>query len=392
MIIHFLHMAGSALDHSSLFNLSVLGGPAIKSIKALSVATLTRTAVKTLASWQQDYESLLANAEMLPGNTLSTRVLWNPCWDSPAIAALLRLAARGFPEDEIASLGLSKSSWLLKDIRIVQAAVTKPLRAIRKRPEFLSKVQWLFIESTMPVLHPLGLAKLFEKRLATTFCSLFPTAFTVDWAGVFLLLRRGSMHEAMCFIETLANSWTTSSRYHDSAVEFCAFGCRHAPDDLAHYICCVRLWSAIDRATGMAGEADPDSVRERLLLESANNDRKRRLTVAFSVCHAMKQGHLDMIKRAGASGDFANVLKQTRAAAETFAIKFPSIRPCRSEARIAPRRGESAQEDLLAPPRSQLANEDVAVTSSVKIVKRDLWRWRRTLPDYAQDYHFPFYA
>ena len=80
------------------------------------------------------------------------------------------------------------------------------------------------------------------------------------------------MHEAMCFIKTVAKSWTTRLRYHDGALKFCAFGCRHAPDDLAHYISCVRLRSAIDKATGVAGEADPDSVRERLLLESANND------------------------------------------------------------------------------------------------------------------------
>ena len=195
----------------------------------------------------------------------------------------------------------------------------------------------------MPVLHPLGLAKLFEKRLATTFCSLFPTAFTVDWASVFLLLRRGSMHGAMCFLETIANSWTTSTRYHDGVLDYCLFGCRNAPDDLANYIRCVRLWTEIDEATGVEVDVDPDGVRERLLLGSATAERIRRLTVAYSVYHAMKHGHINMIKRAAASGDFADVLKQTRVAAEAFVIKFPSrsTRPRRSEAPITRPRGDS---------------------------------------------------
>lgn len=75
MLTRALHMAGGALDTNGFFALSDFGGPKFKSIKALSVAALTRTAIKTPPAWQQDYNILIGSIDALPVETMTTRLL-----------------------------------------------------------------------------------------------------------------------------------------------------------------------------------------------------------------------------------------------------------------------------------------------------------------------------
>ena len=80
------------------------------------------------------------------------------------------------------------------------------------------------------------------------------------------------MHEAMVFVKTIANSWTTSARYHDAKLVCCAFGCSLERDDLAHYVACPRLWSEVDVASGANDEEEVDSVKQRLLTMDPTHD------------------------------------------------------------------------------------------------------------------------
>jgi hypothetical protein len=321
-LTHVLHLATGALDVNAFFNLSVLGGPKIKSLKAMSVATLTRTAVKTITSWQQDYDVLLANADALPLTTRANGTLWSPYWDTPSIAALLRHAARGFPESEVAALGVDHGAWILRDAQKIRAAVQAPLQTLRKYPQQISKLQRHLVENATAKLHPPALTTLFAKRLTTSFKDHFRVLPPIDWARTFSVLRAASSHEAMCFVKSISNSWTKSSRFHDNKIDQCAFGCRGAPDDLAHYLCCPWLWTEVDEATQFDIDLDPDNVHQRLLVASASCDRVRRLTVAFSVYHAIKCGHLGAVQRAIAGKDFSEVLRLTSEAAAAFATKF----------------------------------------------------------------------
>ena len=113
VLTHVLHMATGALDCSAFFNLQSVGGPFLRSIKALSLATLTRMAMKTLPSLKGDYDILENNSELLSLGSLRHRILWETHWGSPAIAALLRHASRGFPEGNVQSLGLEMQSWTI---------------------------------------------------------------------------------------------------------------------------------------------------------------------------------------------------------------------------------------------------------------------------------------
>jgi hypothetical protein len=275
-----------------------------RSIKALSVASLTRTAIKTLPKWKGDYDILVANSEMLPLASLEHRILWDSLWDSPAVAALLRHASRGFPEGNVQSLGLEKKSWLIKEEQHIRAAVAIPLAKVRSSPSRLEKIQSELAKELTRELYPLRITELFEKRLSTVFVDHFGLGPRVDWSRTFKVLRGVSAHEAMVVVKTIANSWTTSARYHDAKLASCAFGCPLAKDGLAHYVVCARLWTEVDIACGADNDEEIDNAQQRLLTTDPTPERARRLAIAFSVYHAVKLGHLDAIKSAIAASDF----------------------------------------------------------------------------------------
>jgi hypothetical protein len=323
VLSHVLHMAFGALDAAAQFNLDAAGGPKIRSVKALSFATLTRTAVKTLPSWQHDYNLLLVNDER-PLETTRTGVLWATCWDSPAIASLLRHAARGFPENSRQSLGLDGKTWIDKDAAQIRAAVTETLASFLESPDRCTKIQNILDARLTDALYPPRLSQLFCLRLQSSLGVARDQLSEIDWTRLFEVLKSTSTHEAMCVIKTISNSWTTSARFHDGKLEHCCFGCRGARDDLAHYLCCCRLWTEVDIATGVDEDDLPDTAAQRMLLFGPSLVRARRLVVAYSVYHALKNGHLVTIQHAASSGDYGDVLVRTRALADAYSLKHCS--------------------------------------------------------------------
>ena len=262
VLTHVLRMATRAFDNSTFFNLSSVGGPRITSLKALSVATLTRTAIKILPAWEEDYDTLVANSEALPGTMMVSGLLWNTYWDSPAIAALLRHAACGFPAGSRTALGMDRRSWLAKDEKKIWAAVSRTVVDCKKSGQKMKNVQRSLADKVVGVMYPAQISTLFEKRLGTVFVQFFGSKPQIDWSGTFQLLQGLPMHEAMCFVKTICNSWTTSTRFHDGKLSQCAFGCRVAPDDVAHYVCCPRLWTEVDIAAGASDNEELDTVRQ----------------------------------------------------------------------------------------------------------------------------------
>ena len=59
--------------------------------------------------------------------------------------------------------------------------------------------------------------------------------------------RRTAPEVALAVFATACNGWITDRRMQDAAPRACLFGCGAAGalDDLAHYSCCPRLWTAI---------------------------------------------------------------------------------------------------------------------------------------------------
>lgn len=145
----------------------------------------------------------------------------------------------------------------------------------------------------------------------------------IVWTAVFKVLNAIGTRAAMCCIKSFCNSCATSARYHDLKLEGCALGCHGGHDDLAHYILCARLWTVMDVAAGVHVDDEPDTALQRHLLDDPSMDRTRRSVVAYSVYHALRNGHLDAVQRAWNANSYERVLGLAQSLADAFAITLP---------------------------------------------------------------------
>ena len=108
----------------------------------------------------------------------------------------------------------------------------------------------------------------------------------------------------MTVLETWANAWCTTTRYHEDPVWPCIFGCSAAPDSLAHYLSCFRFWSGVVGSCKVPechAHADP---LVKCCLVQPTPLRAKLITVASRVYHAMKFVHRDVIQASIDSQDF----------------------------------------------------------------------------------------
>ena len=161
-------------------------------------------------------------------------------------------------------------------------------------------------------------------------------------------LRRAQPHVRSCVMKTITNAWTTSYRFHEPRLLPCLFGCESpsvydhngrvgpdaapfpmldrscaARDDLSHYIQCPILWEIV--AQGLA-DPSPESVVDRLCLRHHPRYCALALTIAFSLYHSLKHGHLAVVHAAIDSGDFSDVCCMARLLSRSFANEFQGSR------------------------------------------------------------------
>jgi hypothetical protein len=323
VISHVLHFATSALDEKAAFTLNELGGPQIRSLKAMAIATIVRTAIKTLPEvWKENVVSLEANHEWLPGTSLISGLLWQDFWDSPACAVLLASASDGFADSRrYQSLGIDRLHPLNRNILEIRQTLAKILKDIKRKPALRNQVQKIVYDKVCCALYPSGLKALCAQRLDNVFGEPLASNDDFDWRPAAAVLKRAGVHTATVYIKTVLNSWTTSARYHDEKCRKCIFGCRWAGDELQHYVSCARLWTEVDVATGL-DEEKIDTVQQRLMLSEPSRSRARRLTIAFSIYHALKLEALALIQAAEACGEYSAVITKLHALARTFANKY----------------------------------------------------------------------
>jgi hypothetical protein len=327
-VLHIFHMATNSLDDAAVHCLPNVGGPRVRSIRALSIATLARTAFRTISEWKEDLHALQSVSEADPCDLLSRGQLWAKCWDSPAIASLLAHVASGTVYTKRDSIGLPAASIWIRKAQQISAAVSKitsrGLLVLEADLRFL--LQKALYEAVHTELHVDMLIPLFERRLRTVFAPLLIPLPVIPWTEIRAILNKVGIHVAMTIIKTWAGSWCTSTRYHDGRCAYCIFGCGYAGDQIVHYISCPWLWTAVDVATGL-DEEEIDTASQRLLLVGPSPTRAKRLTIAYSVYHAIKLDNLEEVQRAEASRDYSIVREKTDAAARAFAIKFYSASP-----------------------------------------------------------------
>ena len=114
----------------------------------------------------------------------------------------------------------------------------------------------------------------------------------------------------MMVIKSVCNSWVTSSRYHESVLLPCIFGCnsncprpKHAADDVHHYIRCPALWSVISL---VMQTSNPPLPEQRLCLTVFADPRG--IVLAHGIYHAIKRGKRSWLAKKLASRRFDCIL------------------------------------------------------------------------------------
>ena len=128
-------------------------------------------------------------------------------------------------------------------------------------------------------------------------------------------------------VKTLANSWSTSSRYHEHHRLSCVFGCavncpRHscndAADSVRHYLSCPILWSIIGLVTKAFFGSSPCS---RLGIVAVPTDL-RPLALSYLLYHRMNLEHTYLVTNMSSRKCWATVLHLTFEAASAYAAEI----------------------------------------------------------------------
>jgi hypothetical protein len=320
---HALHFATNATDEQTLFGIGYVSKIALRSLKAQSLAALSRAAHVTIKSWPKDYESLTspANDDLMLESTPSGR-LWPLHWDSPAAAFLLKWAAAGFPSSMVGALNLPGKHFIARNLKAIQRAQRLAKAEINAHPK--RAIQKIFYFHYFKALYQNMPAELFERRFREVFAALLNPLPVIDWRPAYHVLAKLTTHEALVVVKTWSNSWTTSARFHDNKLDSCLFGCfPEGSDALGHYLCCPRLWKIIASAKAgleaaslviasldddfddSLGDATPLDPLERLCVRSPSIANARTLVLAYTVYNTLKHEHFNLVACAPVYDDFS---------------------------------------------------------------------------------------
>jgi len=227
-----LHVATNALSHNAFFNLSAVGGPALKSIRVQAKAAMIRAAAVTLPQWPEWIQQLRVSAERhLSVDLFCAGKLSGKHWDSTCLAWNLQNAWSGFPQD---------AQWAGPGELCVRLLEDKAhARPTPGHPNYKG-IQKDLYKILVAVTYPDGMVSF----VVTKISKLSPTASPNEWqvSEALRVLRSLRKHDAMCVLKTWTNSWSTSKRYHEDPIFPCLLGCSAGGiDDLEHYYQCPVL-------------------------------------------------------------------------------------------------------------------------------------------------------
>ena len=243
-----LHMATNSLSYNAAFELHNMVGLKICNIRETLKATMLRTAHKTLENIKPLYRNLLSAArEYLPASAIVLNKINVPGWDSSPFIVNLFEALEFSCFDNGLKLDLiqAKNNERRRGLASLQASFSRALAEHR----------------------PSGWGSLLQRRLSV----LIPgSGILVDQAlkSLVTALSTTTQSNGLLVIKTVANSWTTSYRYHEHVLLDCVFGCHKMRplrkgathrDTLSHYLVCPRLWSMINHIWPYDSPADAES-------------------------------------------------------------------------------------------------------------------------------------
>ena len=322
--LHVMHFATNALDDASLFTLDAFGGPAVKSVRAMALAVLARTARKTLPMWTSSVQQLRdARGDHSSLKSLVDGKCWDAFWDSPPIAITLECAARHFASDAVDLLCLPPSSFLRRRRADIERASRAADRALSCSPNL--NVQKTFYTEFLKVLYGGELqTRIFAKRLSEAFAPLCNPLPIIDWEPASAMLRAVPIHAAIMVIKTWANSWTTSARFHDGKLTYCCLGCPGELDCIEHYMVCPPLWRTVTDTTDIARA---ENILERICISCPSRSNLLNLIVASGTYHTIKLQYCDKVLAAQKDGEWQSIFDLALSAAVAVYRAWSTIVP-----------------------------------------------------------------
>ena len=111
----------------------------------------------------------------------------------------------------------------------------------------------------------------------------------------------------MAVLKTWGNAWTTTTRFHETELWPCIFGCCKCEDSLTNYLTCEPFWTLICTSAKSAVEAFFFPPQVRACFEDLSTANCFRCMVGFLTYHALKMDYSGLILEAFALQNFEEV-------------------------------------------------------------------------------------
>ena len=296
-----MHMATNSLSHQAVFSLEHLMDLRITNLGCMFKASMARAANNTLVKVPQLFSAIQSCArECLPLSACNGTTFNVAGWDSPPMVCSL-----------VDALGTNECL----------ETVFRQREALQKKNKTPFKFQ-AFAYQQYRLSYECCTLQLWHRRLVEV-CEDYNLLVSPAMCNLHANLEGLSRSSRALVLKTVANAWTTSSRYHEKAKLGCVFGCQlNCPvvvgnscrDILRHYLKCPILWSIVGSHCSFSIPAAPSA---RLGISASNLDI-RPLVISYCVYHRLKQQYYHLLVNMTNRRKWADILHIAHEAAAAF--------------------------------------------------------------------------
>ena len=264
--------ATNSLSTSTMFSMDKFGGHKLIQPSVYMAACMIRAAAKTLDGFDALHSAIAQAA--IDGLALRPAGLGEIIpmgWDSPAFCTSLYNAKRGVIQ-----------GWPSPSVQSGLTMMVAQYRNGELKGAFQGKVYKFLHSCIVPDWHDL------LNRRALILCvnsvHLLPVQLDSSFEGLYSrICKKCSKTVNTCVIKSWSHSWCTSSRFHESPVLPCIFGCSDQEDMLSHYLSCEPVRTIISSVLRLPAVSIQECPAVRLNLISPSVFKAKVVAMAFHV-------------------------------------------------------------------------------------------------------------
>ena len=195
--------------------------------------------------------------------------------------------------------GLSRNVCGKREFRDGPNGSQNPAEISRSKPPALQKEVFQVLAASIKNPWP----KLINSKLQILGADVCAMS-AEEWHEFLVVFKNCPLSVKTCFLKTIINSWATSHRMSEGELLPCIFGCECCEDNLKHYLTCEPLWTLVVSACGLPASYLGLPILDRLCLRNKSTYALKLLRVVYSVYHALKVGHRELITQCIANNHF----------------------------------------------------------------------------------------